>query len=78
MSFSGSIVPSWQYKQLQVVLNPIAGVFEWESLKGGDSVVISDVKEYEYEDYLSALSSLHHRQGSCGVDDILWLSLRVV
>lgn len=71
MSFNGNI-PSWQYKQLQVV----TGLVEWESLKGGDSVVISDVREYE--DYLGALSSLHHHQGSGGADNILWLSLRAM
>lgn len=75
MSFRRNIIPSWQYKQLKVVLNPITGLVVRESLKGDNSVVSDE----DYEDYLGAHSSVHrHHQGSKVAENILWFSLSAV
>lgn len=68
MSFNRSFLPSW----LLEAVNPFTG------LKGDNIVAVSDVREYNYEDYLSALASVHCHQGSGEAEDILWSSLRAL
>lgn len=70
-SFNRNFLPSRENKQIEEDVNPFS------SVKGSDSVVISDVREYKYEDNLGSLALVHCHQGNGEAEYILWSSLSV-
>lgn len=65
-SFNARFLPSRENHQIREFRDPFL------SVKGSDSVVISDVREYKYEDYLGSLALVHHHQGYGEAEYILW------